>query len=118
VKPKPQISVHEMLALGDKLPASFLPYDTYTHVTAGFVALAVGDEFIALPLSALAKASLREGSKSIALEFGSVLVRIEGRSLGELFECILLGQVRVIRTGRHPSCSVDCIRLSETLSLQ
>jgi hypothetical protein len=117
VKPKPQISVHEMLALGDKLPASFLPYDTYTNVTAGFVAFAVADEFIAFPLSALIRASLREGSKSIALEFGTLLVRIEGRSLDELFECILLGQVRVIRTGRHPSCAIDSIRLSETLSI-
>ena len=106
-----------MLALGDKLPASFLPYDTYTHVTAGFVAFAVGDEFTALPLSALVRASLREGSKSIALEFGTLVVRIEGRSLGKLFECILLGQVRVIRTGHHLSCAIDSIRLSETLAL-
>lgn len=117
MKPKPYTSVREMLDLGDKLPAMFLPYDTYTQVTADFVAFAIGDEFIALPLSALGKASLRAGATAIALEFGSLLVRIDGRGLGELFEDILLAKVRVVRTGRHPSCTVESIRLSETLAL-
>jgi len=117
MKPKPQTSVQEMLALGDKLPAVFLPYDTYIHDKAGFVAFAIGGEFIALPLPALSKASLRAGSTAIAMEFGSLLVRIDGRGLEELFESILLGQIRVVRTGRHPSCTVESIRLSETVAI-
>jgi hypothetical protein len=117
MKPKPDISVHEMLALGDRLPATILPYDTYSHVAAGFVAFAIGDEFVALPLATLAKASLRAGATSIALEFSSLLVRIDGRGLDELFESILLGKVRVVRSGRHPSCTVERVRVSETIAI-
>jgi len=117
MKPKPNISVHEMIALGGKLPEKYLPFDTYTQDQAGFFAFAIGDEFIALPLATLSKASLRGGATAIALEFGTLLVRIDGRGLDELFESILLGEVRVVRTGRHPSCTIESIRFTEGLTL-
>jgi hypothetical protein len=117
MKPKPEISVHDMLALGDKLPVTMLPYDTYSQDRAGFVAFAIGGEFIALPLSALVKASLRAGATSIALDFGPLLVRIDGRGLDELFESILLERVRVVRTGRHPSCTIESVRIAESLGI-
>ena len=117
MKPKPQISVHELIANGDKLPATFLPYDTYSQERAGFVAFAIGGEFIALPLSALVKASLRAGATSIALDFGPLLVRIDGRFLDELFESFLLEKVQVVRTGRHPSCTIESVRIVEAMGI-
>jgi hypothetical protein len=113
VKPKPYTSVHEMLDDAGKLPRSMLPFDIYLKDKAGFLTFAVLHEFIALPLPALGKATLRGDASSIALEFGRTVVQIGGRNLDDLFESILLGKVRVIRIGRHPSCSIETIRVSE-----
>jgi len=113
MKPKPYASVHEMLVHGEKPPRSMLPYDIYPNDKAGFLTFAVCGEFIALPLVTLGKASLRSDAASIVLEFGSTIVQIDGTGLEELFESILLGKVRVVRAGKHPSCSIETVRFRE-----
>ena len=113
MKPKPYATVHEMLAQEGKPPRALLPYDTYADDKAGFLTLAFRGEFISLPLLSLSKASLRGAALAIVLEFGTTLVQIDGKQMGDLFEDILLGKVRVIRTGKHPLCTVENIRISD-----
>jgi hypothetical protein len=117
LKPKPYASVHEMLLQGDRPQGSILPYDTYTSEKASYLTFAVRREFIALPLLSLNKASLRGDADSLALEFGTTIVQITGRNLDDLFEDILLGKVRIIREGKHLSCTVDTIRFREAVRI-
>lgn len=94
-------------------PNSSLPYELYAHSHGAFVCFEQG-ETVALPLLALAKATLRGADDSfLALDFGSALVEVEGRRLGELLAQLLLGRVRVIRCGQNEECRVERIQLSE-----
>ena len=106
-----------MLAQGDRQPRAIAPYDTYKSDKAGFLTLAVRGEFVALPLLTLNKASLYGNAASIVLEFGRLIVKIEGSKLDDLFEDILLCKVRVVRAGKHPSCSVESIRMSKAVGI-
>ncbi len=118
MKPKPQMTVREMLDQDSRTPPkAILPYDTYERDKAGFLTLAAQGEFIALPLLALGKASLRGEAACIVLEFGRLLVKIEGRKLDDLFEDILLCKVRVVRVGKHPNCSVEFIRVCNAVAI-
>src|SRR5580700_8044224 len=104
-----------MLDQDGRPPRVTLPYDTYAKEKAGFLTIAVRGEFFALPLLELGKASLYGEATSIVLEFGRLIVKIEGRKLDDLFEGILLCKIRVIRTGKHPACTVDSIRMSKAI---
>lgn len=114
MKPKPTLTIREILDQDSrKPPKATLPYDTYEKDKAGFLTLAVQREFIAIPLLALGKATLSAEAASIVLEFGRLMAKIEGRKLDELFEDILLCQVRVIRVGRHPMCTIERILIND-----
>lgn len=118
MKPKPTLTVREMLDQDSRTPPkAILPYDTYEKDKAGFLTLAVQREFIAIPLLALGKATLSGEAGSIVLELGRLIVKVEGRQLDDLFEDILLGKVRVIRAGEHPSCTVKNIRITESVGI-
>lgn len=117
MSPKPYTSLHEMLARGDELSAEFPPYDIYMKDKAVFLTFASNGSFISFPLLALGKASLRDCAATIVLVFGKANVQIKGSKLGDLYEDILLGKVRVIRTGRHPSCTVEKISIAETATI-
>jgi len=112
MKPKPYRTVDEMLDQEKNPAKAVLPYDIYSSDRAAFLTLAVHREFMALPLDALGKATLGGEAASIVLEFGRSMARIEGRKLDELFEDILLSKVRVIRLGRHPSCTIERILIN------
>ena len=105
--------MEELLQGVPKAPRPLLPYDTYPDEKAAFITFAIGEEFVALPLALLAKASLQSNFRSLSLEFGSILVQITGKDLDELFEAILVSKVRVIRKGKHVKCSIDSIRVDE-----
>jgi hypothetical protein len=118
MKPKPNMTVREMLDQDSRTPPKTIPpYDTYEKDKAVFLTIAAQGEFIAFPLLALGKASLRGEAACIVLEFGRLLVKIEGRKLDDLFEDILLCKVRVVRVGKHPSCSVECIRVFSAVGI-
>jgi hypothetical protein len=112
MKPTPFKTVHEMLAQGETPTKAILPYDANVSERASFLSIGLGGELVALPLLALGKASLRGDAATIVLEFSRLIVKIEGRKLDNLFDEILMCKVRVIRVGKHPSCTVESIRTS------
>lgn len=92
-----------------------LPYELHTHGSGAFLIFNVGDQ-IALPLLALARATLRathEGDE-IALEFQNVEIAIEGRGLLLLLDHLLAGRVKRISCAEHAGCEVTGIRIVET----
>ncbi len=117
MKPNPFTSVHDFLAQGveGKPARAALPYDTYAQTKAGFLTLASNGDFTALPLDDLRKASLYGDARTVELDFGPTVVKIEGHRLESLFEDILLCRVRVIRTGKHPACAVDAIGITKAI---
>lgn len=118
MKPRPFNSVLEMLSHGDKPLSAILPYDSYVGEKSAFVTFAVREQFIALPSRLLSKARLGDRAASIVLDFGATMVTVRGQKLDELFEEILLGRIRVIRTGKHPLCAVDAIQICDTVVLE
>jgi hypothetical protein len=119
MKPKPNLTVREILEQDSRIPAkAILPYDTYEQDKAGFLTLSVQGEFVAIPLLALGRATLSNEATSIILEFGQLMAKIEGRKLDELFEDILLCKVRVIRVGRHPMCTIERIQINDEALIQ
>jgi hypothetical protein len=117
MKPKPYTSVLEMLSQGDKPPSEILPYDTYFSEKHAFITFAVLGKFIAFPLHSLVTARLENAATAIVLDFCPTLVIISGQKLDELFEEILLGRIRVIRTGKHTLCAVDFIQICDAIVL-
>ena len=115
MKPRPFTSVLDMLSQGDKAHSPILPYDTYAGQKADFITFAIEGRFIAFPSRMLGKARLGDGATSIILDFGRTIVSVSGKRLEELFEEILLGRIRVIRTGKHPLCAVDAIYVCEAI---
>lgn len=91
-----------------------LPYELHTHGSGAFVTFKVRDE-IALPLIALARATLRAiGERDrLALEFHDVEVEIEGRALALMLEHLLAGRVKRISPARDDTCEVASIRIKE-----
>lgn len=94
-----------------------LPYDANVSERASFLTIAVDGELVALPLMALGRASLRSDAASMVLEFSRNVVKIEGRRLDHLFDEILMCKVRLIRVGRHPICTVESIRMSQSAGI-
>jgi hypothetical protein len=117
MKPTPLKTVHEMLAQGAMPAKAILPYDANVSERTSFLTIGLGGELVALPLLALGKASLRGDAATIVLEFSRLIVKIEGRKLEHLFDEILMCKVRVIRVGKHPSCTVECVRITETVAI-
>ncbi len=95
--------------------ASSLPYELHTHGSGAFVIFNATDQ-VALPLMALARATLRESQEQdeIALDFQNVEVVIEGRRLAVMLEHLLAGRVKRISTASDDSCEVAAIRVTET----
>ena len=91
------------------------PFDLHAHGGGGFVTFEVNDA-VALPLLALAKATLRSsGARQIViLEFDGQMVTIEGAGLLGLFDHLLAGRIKAVRTGHYEECVVDRLHLAET----
>ena len=113
MKPQPHLSTEELLQGVSKATRPLLPYDTYQKEKASFITFAIAEEFVSLPLALLAKATLRATYTALSLEFGPIVVEVTGSHLDGLYEAILTAQIRVIRKGKHPTCSVDSVRISE-----
>ena len=91
-----------------------LPYELHTHGCGAFGIFNVTDQ-IALPLIALARATLRgmQDGDELVLEFQGVEVVIEGRTLGLMLEHLLAGKVKRVSCARDGACEVARIRLTE-----
>jgi len=91
-----------------------LPYELHTHGCGTFVVFNVADQ-IALPLIALARATLRAvlGRDELVLEFHNVDVVIEGSALGPMLDHLLAGRVRRVSCGGDSNCSVETIRVTD-----
>ena len=86
------------------------PFDLHQRGPGGFVVFESA-ESVALPLHALAKATLRGGGSHIALLFGAVMVAIDGRGLGVVFEHLLAAELKTIRCGCDQGLEVKNIQV-------
>lgn len=95
--------------------AASLPYELHTHGSGAFVIFNATDQ-VALPLLALARATLRETQErdEIALDFQSVEVVIEGRGLGDMMEHLLAGRVKRVSCANDGACEIARLRFTET----
>ena len=91
-----------------------LPYELHTHGSGAFVIFKVADQ-IALPLIALAKATLRAASNGdeLALVFQDMEVVVAGRNLEFILEHLLAGRVKRISCARDAACEVAQIRITD-----
>ena len=91
-----------------------VPYELHTHGCGAFVIFNISDQ-IALPLIALARATLRgtPDRDELVLEFQGVEVVIEGRALGPMLDHLLAGKVKRVSCARDGACEVARIRLAE-----
>jgi hypothetical protein len=117
MKPMPHQTVRAIPTQDDILARPILPYDSNMTVRATFLTVALGGESVALPYLSLGKTSLRGEASSIVLEFGRLVVKIEGRKLAGLFQEILTCKVRAIRVGKHPVCTVESIRVCNQVGI-
>ncbi len=92
-----------------------VPYELHTHGCGAFVIFNVTDQ-IALPLIALARATLRgtRDGDELVLEFQGVELVIEGRALGLMLEHLLAGKVKRVSCASDGTCEIARIRLMET----
>lgn len=95
-------------------PTTELPYELYTHGSGAFVTFNVADQ-IALPLIALARATLRRTRErdELVLEFQTTEVVIEGRGLMLVMEHLLAGRAKRISRARDHACEIRLIRMRE-----
>jgi hypothetical protein len=86
---------------------TLVPFDLHTQGAGAFVSFEIG-EVIALPLLSLNKATLRgDDGTELVLSFTDMQIVIEGAGLAPLFEHVLSGRVKTIRSGEFESCIVD-----------
>ena len=91
-------------------PPAPLPFDLHQRGPVGFVVFET-TESVALPLHALAKATLRGGGSHIALIFGSSMVAIDGQGLGVVLEHLLAAELKTIRRGCDQGVEVRNIQV-------
>ena len=87
------------------------PYEMHTQGGGGVTIFEAGDA-VALPLLHLNKGSLRGADgQRLSLEYAAATVVVEGEGLVDVYSHLLAGRVKVIRPGRHQTCTIRQVRV-------